>query len=45
MVGLMVRDALCPVDLLEQDDAHQLVRKGHPGEGDPGTGFVQDFLG
>lgn len=32
MVGLVVDDAIAPVNLLHQNHTHQLVGKGHPGK-------------
>ena len=38
-------DAFAPVKLLEQYDAHEPVRKGHIGKGNPVVCAADDFLG
>ena len=45
VVGLAGDDAVSTVDLLEEDDSHELVREGHGGEAELIVGTFQDLVG
>ena len=45
VVGLARDDAVSTVNLLEEDDSHELVREGHGGEAELIVGTFQDLVG